>query len=44
MRTANIAQAWMALVGLVLVAAGLIGFLNTIPNLVLALPAGALLA
>ena len=29
MRTANIAQAWMALVGLVLVAAGLIGFLNT---------------
>lgn len=29
MRTTNIAQAWMALVGLVLVAAGLIGFLNT---------------
>jgi hypothetical protein len=29
MRTANIAQAWMALVGLVLVAAGLVGFLNT---------------
>jgi hypothetical protein len=29
MRTTNIAQAWMALVGLVLVAAGVIGFLNT---------------
>lgn len=29
MRTANIAGAWMALVGFVLVAAGLIGFLNT---------------
>lgn len=29
MRTTNIAQAWMALVGLVLIAAGLIGFLNT---------------
>jgi hypothetical protein len=29
MRTTNIAQAWMALVGLVLLAAGAIGFLNT---------------
>jgi Domain of unknown function (DUF4383) len=29
MRTTNIAGAWMALVGLVLVAAGLVGFLNT---------------
>jgi hypothetical protein len=29
MRTTNIAQAWMALVGLVLIAAGIIGFLNT---------------
>jgi hypothetical protein len=29
MRTTNIAQAWMALVGLVLLAAGVIGFLNT---------------
>ena len=29
MRTATIAQAWMALVGLVLVAAGIIGFLDT---------------
>ena len=29
MRTANIAQGWMALVGLVLLAAGLVGFLNT---------------
>ena len=29
MRTTNIAQAWMALVGLVLLAAGIIGFLNT---------------
>jgi Domain of unknown function (DUF4383) len=29
MRTTNLAQAWMALVGLVLLAAGLIGFLNT---------------
>jgi hypothetical protein len=29
MRTANIAQAWMALVGLVLIAAGIVGFLNT---------------
>ena len=29
MRTTNIAQAWMALVGLVLIAAGVIGFLNT---------------
>ena len=29
MRTTNVAQAWMALVGLVLVAAGVIGFLNT---------------
>ena len=29
MRTTNIAQGWMALVGLVLLAAGLVGFLNT---------------
>ena len=29
MRTTNIAQGWMALVGLVLMAAGLVGFLNT---------------
>ena len=29
MRMTNIAQAWMALVGLVLIAAGIIGFLNT---------------
>ena len=29
MRTANLAQGWMALVGLVLLAAGLVGFLNT---------------
>jgi len=29
MRTTNIAGAWMTLVGLVLVAAGLVGFLNT---------------
>jgi hypothetical protein len=29
MRTTNIAQAWMALVGIVLIAAGIIGFLNT---------------
>jgi len=29
MRTTNVAQGWMALVGLVLLAAGLVGFLNT---------------
>lgn len=29
MRTTNIAQAWMALVGLVLLAAGIVGLLNT---------------
>src|SRR5262245_55203734 len=29
MRTANLAQGWMALVGLVLLAAGVVGFLNT---------------
>jgi hypothetical protein len=29
MRTTNIAQAWMALAGVVLLAAGLVGFLNT---------------
>jgi Domain of unknown function (DUF4383) len=29
MRTTNLAQGWMALVGLVLLAAGFVGFLNT---------------